>query len=158
MSKSKHIRICLTEAERTQLQTLITSGNAPARTQTRARILLLSDRSVGPPKTEAEIAAVLLCKVLLCNKNTVGNIRRRCAEAGVDAALVEKPRPGALPKMDGEAEAKITLLACSTPPLGKARWTLRLLASQAIELGYVDSISHVTVGERLKKTNSRPGR
>ncbi len=153
MSKSKHIRICLTDTERTQLETLITRGNAPARTQTRARILLLSDRNVGAPKTEAAIASALLC-----NKNTVGNIRRRCAEAGVDAALVDKPRPGAVPKLDGAAEAKITLLACSTPPLGKARWTLRLLASQAIELGYVDSISHVTIGERLKKTNWHPGR
>ena len=153
MSKSKHIRICLTEAERTQLETLITRGSAPARMQTRARILLLSDRSFGAAKTEAEIASALLC-----SKNTVGNIRRRCAEEGVDAALVEKPRPGAIPKIDGETEARIILLACSAPPLGKARWTLRLLASQAVELGYVESISHVTIGERLKKTNSSLGR
>ena len=72
-------------------------------------------------------------------------------------ALCDRPRPGAEPKFTGETEAQLTLLACSAPPEGAARWTLRLLANRMIELGYVDYISHVTVREILKKTRSGPG-
>jgi hypothetical protein len=74
------------------------------------------------------------------------------------AALYDKPRPGAAPRFTGEVEAQLTMLACSQPPAGHARWTLRLLADQMIELGYVEYISHVTVRELLKKTNSSRGR
>ena len=93
----------------------------------------------------------------MCYKRTVGNVRRRFHEGGLQAALYDKPRPGAEPKFTGEVEAQLTVLACSDPPEGRARWTLRLLASQMIELGYVDYISHVTVRELLKKTNSSLG-
>ena len=153
MSKSHHVSVQLTDAQRTQLETLIKSGSAPARTQARARVLLLSDRSQGQHRTEQQIA-----DALLCSKNTVGNIRRRFAAHGIEAALVEKPRPGAKPKITGEVEAKLTLLCCSDPPEGHARWTLRLLADKVVELGYVDSLSHVAVQQTLKKTNSSPGR
>lgn len=152
MSKSSHVVVHLSTEQRTSLETLIQSGSAPARTQTRARILLLSDRSQGLRRTEEQIA-----EALLCNKNTVGNVRRRYAAEGVDAALYDKARPGAKPKITGDIEAKITLLACSTPPEGHARWTLRLLADRAVELGYVESVSHVAIGETLKKTSSSPG-
>ena len=152
MSKSAHIRISLSEAERSQLQTLITSGAAPARTQTRARILLHSDRKTGAAKTEAALA-----EALLCSKNTVGNVRRRYAAEGLSAALYDKARPGAAPKITGDVEAKLTVLACSDPPEGHARWTLRLLADKAVELGYLQQISHVAVGEALKKTRLSPG-
>lgn len=88
---------------------------------------------------------------------TVRNIRRRFHEEGMQAALV-KPRPGAVPKVTGEVEAQLTMRACSGPPEGCARWTLRLLAEEMVRLEYVDTISHVTVGEHLKKTNCSLGK
>jgi transposase len=144
----KHIHINLSDEQRQELEHLIRTGNAPARTYTRARILLLTDRSQGQKRTDGEVAAALLC-----SQGTVANVRRRFHAGGLAAALYDKPRPGAQPKFTGEMEAKLTMLACSDPPAGHARWTLRLLAEQMIELGYVEYISHVTVGERLKKTN-----
>ncbi len=76
---------------------------------------------------------------------------------GMDAALYDKPRPGAPPKLTGAVEAHLTVLACSTPPDGKARWTLQLLADKLVELELVASISDVAVMHRLKKTNSNRG-
>ena len=148
----KHIQIELTEEQRTELEQLIHSGNAPARTNTRARILLLSDRSQGQKRTDQEVA-----EATLCSKSTVRNVRRRFLTGGLPLALYDKGWPGATPKFTGEVEAKLTMLACSEPPEGHARWTLRLLADQMIELGYVDYISHVTVRELLKKTHSSRG-
>ncbi len=150
---SKHRYVYLTTDQRTQLEALIRAGHASARTQTRARILLLTDRSQAQRMTDAAIAAALLC-----NKNTVGNVRRRFLQQGLEASLYDKPRPGAQPKLTGEVEAQLTVLACSTPPDGHARWTLRLLADKLVELGWVDSISDVAVMHRLKKTNSNHGR
>ena len=149
---SKYIPIQLTLEQRRELEGLLHRGNAPARTQTRARVLLLSDRSQGQTRTDGQVA-----EAVLCYKRTVGNVRRRFQEGGLQAALYDKPRPGAEPKFTGEVEAQLTVLACSDPPEGRARWTLRLLAGQMIELGYVDYISHVTVRELLKKTNSSLG-
>jgi transposase len=94
---------------------------------------------------------------LLCSPSTVANVRRRFNQGGLSAALYEKPRPGQKPKVTGDIEAKLTMLACSQPPEGHARWTLRLLAEQMIELEYIDYVSHVTVGEVLKKTKLSPG-
>lgn len=153
MSKSKHIRIELNDPQRTELTGLIHSGNAPARVQTRARILLLSDRSQGTAQTEQAIA-----DALFCSKNTVGNVRRRFATAGLEAALYEKPRPGQKPKITGQVEARLIALACSAPPAGKQSWTLQMLSDKLIELHLVESISPVAVYQRLKKTRSSPGR
>jgi transposase len=85
---------------------------------------------------------------------TIFNIKRRYLAEGLDAALIDKPRSGQPCRIDGAARAKITALACSVAPLGHARWTLRLLADKAIELGFCESISHATVNEVLKKTLS----
>jgi hypothetical protein len=85
------------------------------------------------------------------------NIRRRFLSGGLPSVLYDKGWPGATPKFTGEVAAKLTMLACSEAPDGAARWTLRLLAERMIELGYVDDISHVTVRELLKKTNSSLG-
>ncbi len=85
-------------------------------------------------------------------------MRRRYLDEGLTAALHDKPRPGAAPKITGEIEAQLVTLACSAPPAGEARWTLRLLAEKLIELGEVDYVSHVTVREVLKKTYSSLGR
>jgi transposase len=148
----KHTKIELTVEQRTELEQLIRTGDAPARTHTRARILLLSDRSHGQKRTDQQVA-----DAALCSKGSVANVRRRFLTSGLKAALYDKGWPGAKPKFTGEVEAKLTMLACSDAPEGAARWTLRLLAERMIELGYVDYISHVTVRELLKKTNSSPG-
>jgi hypothetical protein len=143
---SKHILLQLSDEQRKHLERLTRTGNAPARVQTRARILLLTDRSQGQIRTDQQVA-----DALGCSRTTVVVTRRLYVQEGAQAALYDKARPGAIPKITGEMEAKITALACSDPPEGHARWTLRLLADKAVELGYVESISHVAVGERLKK-------
>lgn len=148
----KHRQIELKVDERTELEQVIHAGNAPARKQTRARILLLSDRSRGQKRTDQEVADAVMCSV-----STVGSTRRRYIEGGLPLALNDKGWPGAKPKLTGEIEAELTVLACSEPPPGFGRWTLRLLADQMVELGFLDAVSHVTIGEWLKKTNSSLG-
>lgn len=150
---SIHIPLYLTSEQRAELESFFKSGNAPARVQTRARILLLTDRSQGEWRTDQAIA-----EALLCSRATVANIRQRFLKEGLAAALLEKPRPGRAPKITGDIEAQISVIACSDPPEGQARWTVRLLTARVIELGLVDSLDHTTVWERLKKTNSSPGR
>ncbi len=149
---SKHEHVYLTPEQRAHLEGLIHAGSVRARTQTRARILLLTDRTLPQRLTDAEIAGALLC-----NKNTVGNVRRRFLHGGMDTALYDQPRPGATPKLTGDVEAHLTLLACSTPPDGKQRWTLRMLADKLVQLQLVDSISDVAVMHHLKKTSSSRG-
>jgi putative transposase len=139
--------VYLTDEQRKQLKSLISAGSTKARVQTRARILLMLDRNSGCERTDQEAA-----DAVLCSKNTVYNIRRRFVAEGLDVALTEKARPGAVPKVDAAAEAGLSLIACSDPPEGRKRWTLRLIASKAVELGLVESISHQTVGVRLKQT------
>jgi hypothetical protein len=148
----KHAHVELTPEQRTELEQLIRTGDAPARTHTRARILLLSDRSQGQKRTDQEVA-----DAALCSKSTVVNVRRRLVVGGLPLALYDKGWPGPTPQFTGEVAAKLTMLACSDAPEGAARWTLRLLAERMIELGYVDYISHVTVRELLKKTHSSLG-
>ena len=148
----KHVHVQLTTEQRAHLERMIRTGSAPARVHTRARILLLADRNQPDRRTDPEIAAALLCST-----NTVGSIRRRCVHEGLDAALYDRPRPGAKPKITGEVEAQLTMLACSQPPQGKARWTLQLLADKLVELQLVDSISDVAVMHRLKKIVFSPG-
>lgn len=146
---AKKYHVNLTDTERQEILALIKKGRTSARTITRARILLLADE--GHP--DKEIAAHLHCST-----PTVSRIRTRYCAAGVKAALKEESRSGAPPKLTGRDEAALTVLACSTPPEGHARWTLRLLADTLVELELVESISHVTVGKLLKKINSSPGR
>ncbi len=144
----KHHYIELSQDECAELEKEIRTGRKAARKQTRARILLLSDRSQGQKRTGQEVAEAALC--------SVSTVRRICGlyfDGGLPLALNDKRWPGAKPKLTGELEAKLTVLACSQPPPGYARWTLRLLANEMVELGYVQEISHVTVREWLKKTN-----
>ena len=146
MPMSKHRKVTLTTEVRERLEGIIHSGDEPARTQTRARILLLTDHRQGHHWNDEAIAAGLLC-----SQKTVVNVRQRYVEEGLEAALYDKPRPGQAPKLTGEVEAQLTLLACSDPPEGYARWTMRLLADKLVELELVEEISHVAVWERLKK-------
>ena len=149
---SKRLTIQLNEDERQELEQLISKGESPARVQRRARILLLSDRN-----QEQTLGTGQTAKAVMCSSGTVCNVKRRYLSGGLPEALYDKPRPGAKPKITGEVEAHLIALACSDPPAGQARWTLRLLADQMVELELVESISHVAVGEVLKKTNSSPG-
>jgi transposase len=127
------------------LKTLLRRGTAPARTQTRARILDLLHRGQHPDQ---------IAEILQVSGATVFNIKRRYLEEGLDSALSDKPRSGKPPTIDGKIRAQITALACSKAPDGHARWTLRLLADRAVELGFLDSISHTGVKKILKKTVS----
>jgi transposase len=140
--------IHLSKENRQELETLIRSGASSARTQTRARILLLTDESQQKKKGTEEIASALMCSL-----PTITNIRKKFVEGGLENALYDKPRPGAIPKITGEIEAQLTLLACSAPPEGRSRWTLQLLADKLVELKLVESISDVAVMHRLKKMN-----
>jgi len=149
---STHLKLHLTSQQRKQLDKFIRSGAAQARTLTKARILLLTDYSQDAHRTDEEIASALGVSM-----STIVRVRQRCAQEGVDAALHDKARPGRPPKITGEIEAQITVLACSDPPPGHARWTLRLLADKTVELGYLDSISHMAISNRLKKTRCSPG-
>jgi transposase len=137
--------IKLSNDERSSLTNILRRGTTAARVQTRARVLDLLHRQRHPE----EIAATLAL-----SPQTVFNIKRRYLSKGLDVALYDRPRSGKPPKIDGAARAKITALACSKAPSGHARWTLRLLADKAIELGFCESISHETVKEVLKKTSS----
>ena len=146
MATKYHIH--LTKENRHELESLIRSGESSARTQTRARILLLTDESQKKKKRTKEIASALMCSL-----PTITNIRKKFVAGGLENALYDKVRPGATPKITGEIEAQLMLLACSAPPEGRVRWTLQLLADRLVELKLVDSISDVAVMHRLKKMN-----
>jgi transposase len=143
----KQFLVQLSAHERERLQGIIRSGKHKARKITRCRILLLADGPDG--KTDQEIADALNVSLA-----TIFSIRRRYSQEGLESAISERPRSGQPPKFKGKAAAKITAIACSAPPAGQAKWTLRLLADRAVELKIVDSISHQSVSNVLKKTNS----
>jgi transposase len=148
MSKKLHI-VRLTEQECAHLHTYVSTGVHAARSIKRALILLDSNRNRSDPWIAHQHGV---------SKATVYNIRRRYCTEGIEAVLTEKPRPGAPKKLDGRGEARFTALACSDPPPGRQRWTVRLLADKLVELKLVESISPMTVGTLLKKTRSNPGR
>jgi putative transposase len=145
---SKREEVHLTTEQRRELEAMVRKGESSARKQTRARILLLSDRSQGQKRTQAEVA-----EELMCSPTTVGNICRRLGREGMSAALSEKARPGKPAKVTGEVEAHLVAIACSQAPEGHSRWTLRLLAEHLVALELVESISHVAIGDVLKKMN-----
>ncbi len=140
----------LSEQDKEQLTEIITAGRRTARTILRANILLASDKRNDKYMTVAEIA-----EVYHTTATTVQNVRSSYCEKGLEATLNRKKRetPPVPAKVTGEVEAHIIALACSEPPEGYSKWTLRLLADKTVELGYIDSISHVTVSNVLKKTN-----
>ncbi len=150
----KTYRVTLTVDERAMLHDLVASGAAPARTLTHARILLKADESTkGPGWTDAAI-----CTALDVGSATVARVRQRFVEESLDAALHRRPpRRDYSHLVDGACEAHLVALTCSSPPEGQNRWTLRLLADKLVELAYIDAISHETVRQVLKKTNSSPG-
>jgi hypothetical protein len=151
---NKKYIVTLTAEERTVLEDLTRTGTAAARKLTHARILLKADVSPGGPGwQDHEIRAALDV-----SEGTVRRIRLLFVEEGLEAALnrraATEPRPR---KLDGVGEAHLIALTCSEPPAGRARWPVRLLASKLVELAAVDSISHETVRQVLKKRSCSPG-
>ena len=142
----------LSDEERERLNTLIRTGKHRARQLMKARILLKADVSeAGEGWSDSLIASALDTTV-----NTVARTRQRLVEEGFEAALTHKHSPAsARPRIfDGVAEAKLFALACSEPPKGCARWTLKLLEAAVVELNIVERASDNTIGRTLKKTHS----
>lgn len=146
----KRYIVRLSEEERRQLKDLVSTGQAAAYKIKHANILLSVDVN-GWGWTDEEAA-----KAFSCHLHTVANVRQRLVEKGLEAALKRQPssNPPRERICDGEAEAKLIALRCGEPPEGRARWTLRLLADKVVELEIVPRISHETVRQVLKKTNS----
>jgi transposase len=143
MPKPKQYEVTLSDAEQAQLVAFTRKGIAAARELRRARILLLA----ADGRQDAEVAAAVGCGV-----GTVARVRRRCATDGVEAALRDRPRPGAASLLDGKGEAFLLALACTDPPAGEACWTMQLLAERLVALDIVEHISDETVRRTLKKT------
>ncbi|MGI9078460.1 MAG: helix-turn-helix domain-containing protein, partial [Gemmatimonadaceae bacterium] len=137
--------VTLTEDERSQLGTLLRGGRSSARRLTRARVLL----KAAEGHSDAEIAVTVNVGIA-----TVHRIRQRCVEDGLEAALSERPRAGAAPKFTAKQHAHVIALACSNPPAGRVRWTLRLLADRVVQLGLTERCSYETIRRALKKTPS----
>jgi transposase len=140
--------------ERALLLDLSQQGQAPAKALTHARILLKTDGADGQDGwTDAAISEALDVSV-----PTIQRVRQRYVTHGLQAAVARQGRSRERNRrLDGKQEAHLIALACSEPPEGHARWTLRLLADRMVRLEYVEKISHETVRQTLKKTNSSPG-
>jgi putative transposase len=137
--------VTLSSNETRSLKNILTRDATSARTLSRARILDLLHRGQSP----YDIASLLQV-----SPQTVFNVKRRYLKGDLQAALYDQPRSGRPIEISGLQRAKITALACSTPPEGRARWALRLLAGKAVELGHCPSLSHTKARQILKKTNS----
>jgi hypothetical protein len=150
----KHV-VELTAQERARCLEMVRTGSAPARSITHAQALLHADVGPeGPGWTDAAISAALGITTV-----TVASIRKTMATAGLDAALshYRGPRREYRRKLDGHQEAHLIALSRMSPPEGRKRWSLRLLSERMVELGYVDSLSHATVGRVLQKGGSSRG-
>src|SRR5215210_2585557 len=144
--------VILTEIEREYLRSLIAAGTAPARKLTHARILLKADQSPeGPAWVDDAVA-----EAVEVSQPTVSRVRKQYVEEGLEAALNRRPPNREYHrKLDGQQEARLVALACSEPPEGQARWSLRLLADKLLELEIVEEeVSYQSVRRTLKKTNS----
>jgi transposase len=152
VAMKKEYVVELTKEEREYLHKLISSGSAPARKLNRARILLKTD--IGNHAEAQALSDRQIAQMLDTSIATVQRARERFYEGGLEAAL-ERSKPDRVYKrsLEGRAEAHLIALACSEPPRGRDRWSFRLLADKAVELGFVESISHETVRKTLKKTN-----
>lgn len=143
--------VSLNKKERKALEEFVRHGKKSARAITRARILLLSDEG----RTEHE-----LTELLGVSRGTIYHTRKKYQQKGqapILDLLQEAPRSGRPITLDSRVEAKVAMIACSTPPTGRSRWTLQLIADKLVELAVTDSISHESVRRVLKKTNSSRG-
>ena len=151
MSNKKFV-VELAGTERARLRELISKGKASAKLMLKARILLKADQGAhGEGWSDEKI-----CAALDTNISMVTRVRAKLVSEGLDAVLTRKQRatPPIEPIFDGEKQAQLTALACSQPPAGHARWSLRLLADKVVELEIVEAAHFNTVGRALKKTTS----
>ena len=145
-------RVQLSEKQRKKLKSICRFGETKARTLNRARILLLANEN--RPKgglTDAQIGGLLDV-----SQSVINRVRKRFVHSGVEAAISEKPRKGRPKKFTGTDRAKVTAIACSDPPQGRNKWSLRLIADRLVSLSLVEEISYQTVKRVLKKTNWHP--
>ncbi len=151
MSRKKYV-VELSSEEREQLEALISKGKSSAKAILKARILLKSDQGPLAPGWPDD----RIVEALDTNLSMVTRVRRQLVEEGLEAVLARKKRahPPIKPIFDGEAQARLIALACSEPPPGHARWSIRLLAEQVVELEIVEAAHFNTVGRALKKTSS----
>ena len=153
LSVKKYV-VRLSGEEREQLDALMRKGKSPAHRLLKARILLKADVSpAGEGWSDSRIVEALDTSVSM-----VYRVRKQLVEEGLEVALSRKQRatPAVARIFDGEKEAELIALACSKPPKGRVRWTLRLLENKVVELGIVDRASDSTIGRALKKTFSSP--
>ncbi len=151
VSQKKYV-VRLDEKERDELQALVDRGRVAGYKLKNANVLLRADVD-GPAMTDPEISDAVGVHLM-----TVRNVRERFVERGLQGALERKKqdRPSRERMLDGKGEARLLAIACGSPPAGRARWTMHLLADRLVELKIVDSISYRTVGRTLKKMNSSP--
>jgi hypothetical protein len=150
----KRYVVRLSSGERDQLEALLRKGKSPAQRLLKARILLKADVSeAGDGWSDSRIMAALETSASM-----VYRVRKQLVEEGLEAVLSRKQRatPAVAPIFDGEKEAKLIALACSKPPKGRVRWTLRLLENKVVELKIVDRASDSTIGRVLKKHSQAP--
>jgi transposase len=147
---AKKYRVTLTAQERGELEAMIAKGKASARKLAHARVLLQADEAESAPaRTDDDVASALNLST-----RTAERVRQRFVEQGLEAALLPKPMRRIYTRaLDGAQEAHLIALACSPPPAGKRRWTLRWLAERMVELDYAQTVCHETVRRVLKKTH-----
>jgi len=144
VSNKKYI-VKLSQEERRTLQEMISSGKHSAKKILRARVLLKTDDGWSDQKTAEALEVHVI---------TIERMRQQFVEEGFESFMTRrKSKRQYLRKLDGKQEAQLTTIACSQPPEGRVRWTLRLLADRMVQLDYVDTVSHETVRQVLKKTS-----
>ena len=142
-------RVELSQSERAELRQLLSGGKQPARKLKRAQILLAADEGVSDEDIAVSVGV---------GGSTVYRTKRRFVEGNLERALSEEPRPGAERKLTGKEEALLVATACSSPPAGRARWTLELLAGEMVKLTAHESMSRETVRRRLAENDLKPWR
>ena len=149
----KQYHVSLTREQRAAAQAVLDRGTAAALTHRHARILLEADEAVRR-RVRSDQQVAERCGV---SARTVARVRERFARDGFAVALHGRPHPGSVPKLSAAQEARLIALACTAPPAGRARWSVRLLAARAVELEALPPVSRELVRTTLKKTGSNPG-
>lgn len=153
--KSIRYTVKLTKPEVEELHEIVNKGSHTSQKFRAAYILLNCDEG----KYSSKVTNEQISKVLKVGMRTIDRVKKRFIEEGFDGVLSRRPTSRVYePKVDGDIEAKLVTLCCNEPPKGFAKWSLRLLADKMVELKYVESISHVTVRNVLKKTSLSPGK
>jgi transposase len=149
--------IKLNKIEVEELNKVISKGSHTSQAFRSAYILLNCDK--GEHSANKEITNAEICKILKIGERTIDRVKKKFIEEGFESVLERRPsNQNYTKKVDGDLEAKLVQLCCSKPPSGYAKWSVRLLADKAVELQYIDYISHVTVSKVLKKTNLSHGK